>query len=134
MTFQNHEALNIDFLIVGVHAILHMAAPTISPEITKASTQIIGPTVTSTMSLIESALTHIGLDSKYSSTRLPLLLASRLALKHRTCIMMTAGMLSTPSLWLEKGITYQSSLRIPLQRSRLRSTFSPFMNRRFVQF
>ena len=52
--------MDIDFLIVGVHAILHMAAPTINPEITKASTQMIGPTVTSTMNLMESALAHAG--------------------------------------------------------------------------
>lgn len=37
-----------------------MAAPTISPEITKASTQMIEPTVNSTMSLMQAAIDHAG--------------------------------------------------------------------------
>jgi len=41
-----------------------MAAPTPSPEITKASTQMIRPTVASTMSLMESALTRAGPELK----------------------------------------------------------------------
>ncbi|KAE8389674.1 hypothetical protein BDV23DRAFT_184272 [Aspergillus alliaceus] len=54
------ETNAFDEAVKGVSAIIHMAAPVISPEITKASTQLIEPTIAGTRNLLNSALNYAG--------------------------------------------------------------------------
>ncbi|KAJ5198555.1 NAD(P)-binding protein [Penicillium cinerascens] len=49
-----------DEAVKGVSAIIHMAAPVISPAITKASTQLIEPTIAGTQNLLNSATKYAG--------------------------------------------------------------------------
>ncbi|KZF25342.1 NAD(P)-binding protein [Xylona heveae TC161] len=54
------EVHAFDEAVKGVSAIIHMAAPVISPEISKASTQLIEPTIAGTRNLLNSALNYAG--------------------------------------------------------------------------